>query len=358
MVQYPETDVRYEVGAGPYPYRIDGRRMSQGEARSYLAEVENLGALDAQRRLDMAAVEAVHDAPAPRIGQGPDNSSYRIDGGPELSRDQVLDRLVREWRYTPAEAEQALPAAAPGAVPALPSDREQGAGNTRTTPATGNTAPARPAAPGAAPDLPLGRGRLRTDLSWRLFDRDMRAHGLVVGPPGSGGSTALARLADGAHTAGLRTLVVTLDKAHLDPAWEAVAPHVSWCTDADAMVRDLTALLDLDDPARTPDLVLVDGSGALQAAPQLWYRLLRFATRLQVSVVARTYSTGLGEFGDDAVRARLTLHGQYLALGRLRGTTPVLQHTLPGYTPPLFRTRPGRGVYGYGRATAAVTVTA
>ncbi|MES0838356.1 hypothetical protein [Nocardiopsis tropica] len=218
-----------------------------------------------------------------------------------------------------------------------------------------NTAPA-----ARALTLPLGTGPEGQELTWQLADHTGRPlHGLVVGLRGSGGSTALARLAAGARTAGVRTLVVSLDHGsdYPDPAWSHAPWGTCWCVDADDLVRDMTALLAQIGPSPAPLLALVDGASALLAAPGLWAELLRQAARLQISMVARVYTPSAGEFGEDVLHSRLAADGQYLALGRLRTTPALMSDALPGYTPPVYRQEPGRGVYGLGGTATPITVT-
>lgn len=209
--------------------------------------------------------------------------------------------------------------------------------------------------------LPLGVAAGGTPVSWRLTDATGRPlHGLVAGPRGSGGSTALARLAHSAHDAGVRTGVVALDHGgdYADPAWQRSPRGSSWFVDADDLLRATDDLLAEAGPAPSPLLILVDGGEALRAMPEQWLRLIRQAARLQVSIVARVYAPTLAEFGSDALRCHLAAEGQFLALGRLLGTTVAVgSDVLPGYTAPATRQKPGQGVYGHGGTVVSVTVT-
>ncbi|MGW5880272.1 hypothetical protein ACWFMI_27370 [Nocardiopsis terrae] len=209
--------------------------------------------------------------------------------------------------------------------------------------------------------LPLGTTPTGQSVHWNLTDQDGRPqHGLIVGPTGFGGSTALARLATSAHNAGVRPAIVALDRGHhLDPAWDQAPWNAARCVDADDLIRDMDELLAQADPEPAMRLVLVDGACALRAAPGQWLSLIRRAAQLQISIVARVHSLGLAEFGDDVLRSHLAAHGQYLALGRSLGTSAALAaDLLPGYTPPVDRQLPGVGVYGHAGTTTAVTVTA
>lgn len=210
--------------------------------------------------------------------------------------------------------------------------------------------------------LPLGTGPAGTDVRWALTDEHGHPrHGLIVGPTGSGGSTALARLATGAHAAGVRPSIIALEYGtdYLDPAWDQAPWNAAWCVDADELIGDTEELLAHAGPAPAPRLVLVDGGMALRCAPHLWERLLEQADRLRVSVVVRVYAPTAGEMGTGVVRDLLLARGQYLALGRSLGTTAaVAQDLLAGYTPPVGRQAPGAGVYGHQGRVAPVNVTA
>ncbi|MER6626107.1 hypothetical protein [Streptomyces sp. NPDC000931] len=210
--------------------------------------------------------------------------------------------------------------------------------------------------------LPLGATPDGDPVSWHLTDTTGRPqHGLIVGLAGSGGSTALARLATSAQAAGAHPTIVALDHGgdYPDPAWSQAPWAASWCVDPDDLIRDMDEVLARSGPAPGPGLVLVDGAGALRAAPGRWLSLLRRAARLRISIVARVHRPDVAEFGDDVLRSHLAAHGQYLVLGRLPGTTAALaQGLLPGYTPPIYRQLPGVGVYGQAGATTPVTVTA
>ena len=210
--------------------------------------------------------------------------------------------------------------------------------------------------------LHLGTTPDGTPVSWRLTDETGHPqHGLIVGPTGTGGSTALAHLANGAHAAGVRTLAVALDHGtdYADPAWEQAPWNMSRCADADDLTRGLDQVLGQLGPSPAPRLVLVDGSLALRTAPERWVRLLRQAARLQTSVVARVHRPTLDEFGGlDVLRSHLAAYGQYLALGRPFGaSSALLRDLLPGYIAPVYRQAPGRGVYGRAGHTCPVTVT-
>lgn len=210
--------------------------------------------------------------------------------------------------------------------------------------------------------LPLGTTPQGTDVRWHLTDETGHPqHGLILGPTGAGGSTTLARLATGAHAAGVRTLAVALDHGtdYLDPAWDQAPWNISRCADADDLTRGMDEVLGQLGPSPAPRLVLVDGALALRAAPKRWVRLLRQAARLQTSVVARVHRPTLDEFGGlDVLRSHLAAYGQYLALGRpCRVSAALMRDLLPGYIAPVYRQAPGRGLYGHGGTTASVTIT-
>jgi hypothetical protein len=212
----------------------------------------------------------------------------------------------------------------------------------------------------AAIALPLGTTPDGETVSWHLTDDTGRPlHGLIVGPPGAGGTTALMRLATSAHAAGVQPNIVTLthDLNHPDQAWlKAPRSETSWHTDTEWLISDIDDLLTETTPA--PRLFLVDGGAGLRAAPEQWMKLIRQAARVRASIVARVHRPILPEFGyDDVLRSHLTAHGQYLALGR-PAPSPLVRALLPGYIPPAYQGQPGTGVYGHAWFTTEVTVTA
>ena len=99
-------DITYVVGAGPYSYRADGRRMNQSEATSYLIEAHGMSFSAANRLLDMITTQAVRDAGAPDVERVTHEFSdqYRIAGADPQGRRDATRHLVHEWRLTPAEA--------------------------------------------------------------------------------------------------------------------------------------------------------------------------------------------------------------------------------------------------------------
>lgn len=100
------TTITYEVGAGRYPYRgPNGERMCLDEAVTYLHTV-GVRTSEAHRRLEMIEVTAIRDAPTPRIAwvSGGHGLLYRLEGADPQPRDQVVFRLVSEWRLTRGEA--------------------------------------------------------------------------------------------------------------------------------------------------------------------------------------------------------------------------------------------------------------
>lgn len=103
--QAPE--IIYVVGAGAYPYRADGLRMSGSEAASYLVEIHSMSALAAQRLLDMITAKAVRDAGQPRV-EYVDGEGFRVDGSEPLFRGVALGVLTSEWRRTRGEASRLL----------------------------------------------------------------------------------------------------------------------------------------------------------------------------------------------------------------------------------------------------------
>lgn len=111
--------VTYQVGAGRYPYRgPNGERMCLDEAVTYLHTV-GVRTSEAHRRLEMIEVTAIRDAPTPRIewvSGGAQGLLYRLEGADPQKRDQVVFRLVSEWRLTHGEAALLLDRA-PQALP-------------------------------------------------------------------------------------------------------------------------------------------------------------------------------------------------------------------------------------------------
>lgn len=103
-------NITYVVGAGPYPYRADGRRMSETEAASYLIEVHSMGYARASRYLDMITTQAVRDAGTPVVKRTIASSRYEysISGAEPTTRVQATRSLIVDWRLTPAEAASAL----------------------------------------------------------------------------------------------------------------------------------------------------------------------------------------------------------------------------------------------------------
>ena len=215
----------------------------------------------------------------------------------------------------------------------------------------------------SAIDLPLGTTFDGAPVSWRLTDTEGRPqHGLIVGPMGSGGTTALARLCRAARgvDADIHPAVVDLDHGpdYYDPAWKRTLPG-AWCKTDTELVRELgEAHEHADDVVDGLILLLVDGDRALRTDPAGWERLLQAADRLHVAVVARVHSVDADHLGSAALREGLLACGQYLALGRPMGTAQSLAQTLlPGYAVPAGRQKPGRGVYGYRGDTVPVVVS-
>ncbi|WP_017584317.1 DnaA/Hda family protein [Nocardiopsis valliformis] len=201
--------------------------------------------------------------------------------------------------------------------------------------------------------LPLGAGPDGETVHWHLSDENGRPrHGVIVGPAGSGGTTALQQLCRAAAAADLYPLAVDPHHGLADPGWwNRTWPSQWWTTP-----QDLTEGLrwaETADGAGEPHLVLlVDGNQALTADPGGWQRLLAGAHRAQASVVVRATTLESRCLAGTAVRQALL--GQYLALGSIED--PLARSLLEGYTFPDGRTRPGSGVYGHAGTTTPVSV--
>src|SRR5699024_11903757 len=121
----------------------------------------------------------------------------------------------------------------------------------------------------ATPDitLPAGTSPPGPPVSWHLPDQTGRPqHGLIVGPMGSGGSTALAALCSAARhsTAEVTPTVVDLDHGpgHYDPVWEHTLPR-ALCTTAGDLLTGLPQAVATTPPAGVrPAILLVDGARA------------------------------------------------------------------------------------------------
>ncbi|MEU0242295.1 hypothetical protein ABZ234_31845 [Nocardiopsis sp. NPDC006198] len=103
--------ISYDVGAGPYPYRIDGRRLTEPEAISVLIEYHGDTFASAQRKLHLVSTAAVRDAGTPPVRRKVSSSGaehFRIQDGEPLPRAQAVRELVQEWRLTPPEATRLL----------------------------------------------------------------------------------------------------------------------------------------------------------------------------------------------------------------------------------------------------------
>ncbi|RKR98974.1 hypothetical protein DFP74_6695 [Nocardiopsis sp. Huas11] len=206
--------------------------------------------------------------------------------------------------------------------------------------------------------LPLGAGTEGETVSWHLTDESGRPqHGVVVGPAGSGGTTALVRLSAAAQAAPVEVYTVAVDlyyADYLDPAWGELLPY-EWWTTKDALRGGLSWAGGADaDPAEPHMVLLVDGDRALRTDPAGWERLLERAERLRASVVVRVTSLDAAHLGSAKVREHLLGAGQYLALGHTYHS--LTRAVLPGYTAPDGRQEPGRGVYGYDGDTVQVSV--
>ena len=205
--------------------------------------------------------------------------------------------------------------------------------------------------------LPLGTTPQGQEVAWHLTDQTGRPqHGLIVGPMGSGGSTALAALCSATRntTAQVKPSLVDLDHGpdYHDPVWEHTLP-ASWCTNEGDLLTTLPQITTTRPPAGVgPALLMVDGDRALRTAPDAWQCLIRSAQEVNVCVVARVYSLRAEDLGGTALRQDLL--GQYLALGRPVGAESLLS----GYTAPTTRQSPGAGVYGHHGQTVPVHVTA
>src|SRR5690625_4772279 len=101
-----DPPIHYVVGAGPYPYRADGRRMNNSEASSYLMYQHGMSILEAGQLLDMIATQAVRDAGTPHVEK--DDDRYRINGSDPKIRSVANMILVNEWRLTLTEAAHTL----------------------------------------------------------------------------------------------------------------------------------------------------------------------------------------------------------------------------------------------------------
>ncbi|QUX26340.1 MULTISPECIES: hypothetical protein [Nocardiopsis] len=212
----------------------------------------------------------------------------------------------------------------------------------------------------AAVDVPLGTTPGGAPVRWRLADHTGRPHhGLVAGLTASGGTTALARIAAGAHQAGAATALFDLAGQNLLHWQDTGVRPGRVITQTGELAAFLDALVDGGARAadREPLVVLVDGPQGLIGEAARWTHLVRRSPLLNVAVVARVYAPGLEEFGSALLRDHLAMD-QHLTLGRLRPTTPeVLADVLPGYATPQGPTRAGRGVHYLRGALSQVTVT-
>ncbi|MBV2364229.1 hypothetical protein [Streptomonospora nanhaiensis] len=101
----PASDVTYEVGAGAYPYRIDGLRMSESEASDYLVQRKGYKPPAAFAAVKLARVDACNAA-QPRVRwAGP--GGFEIDGR-EHKAEKALAVLMVEYRRTETEAQVLL----------------------------------------------------------------------------------------------------------------------------------------------------------------------------------------------------------------------------------------------------------
>ncbi|WP_047870439.1 AAA family ATPase [Nocardiopsis sp. RV163] len=207
----------------------------------------------------------------------------------------------------------------------------------------------------AAPfPLPLGTTPEGAPVTWQLLDENSQTeHGIITGPRGCGGTTALRRLATQARAAGVHTVQIDLDGG---PAWgpEAAAHHITTSAQLEAELVDaLTQDYDTD----APILLLVDGHQALTEQREAWERLLIASRALGVAVVARLHSLAQIHCGGSLVRSLLLGSGQYAALGA--GLDLAAPTTLPGYQEPNGTWQEtGTGLYGHRGQTTPLTVTA
>lgn len=102
--------IAYVVGAGPYPYRADGRRMNATEAASYLKQTYAMSALEAHQLIDMVTTQAVRDAGVPAVERVSRTvgDEFRVAGADPQPRREATRCLITEWRLTPAEAADTL----------------------------------------------------------------------------------------------------------------------------------------------------------------------------------------------------------------------------------------------------------
>ncbi|MFJ9558358.1 hypothetical protein ACIRPH_31510 [Nocardiopsis sp. NPDC101807] len=205
-------------------------------------------------------------------------------------------------------------------------------------------------------DVPLGAAPDGTPVSWRLADAAGRPeHGLVLGGTAAGGTTALARIAAGAHTEGVSTVLVDVTGKSLR-GWSSlpVSP-TTVIGDWEALNGWFDTLLDTED--RDPLVVLVEGPVSLAVAPARWVDLLRRSAQLHVSVAARLYTPELATFGGEATLCSHLTEDQALIL-RLGGvaaalTARELGHAVREGDSP----RPGLGVYRRGSESRRIEVT-
>src|SRR5699024_12321390 len=73
-----DPPIHYVVGARPYPYRADGRRLNNSEASSYQMHQHVVSALEPVQLLDMITTQAVTDAGTPHHEK--DDDRYWING--------------------------------------------------------------------------------------------------------------------------------------------------------------------------------------------------------------------------------------------------------------------------------------
>jgi hypothetical protein len=207
----------------------------------------------------------------------------------------------------------------------------------------------------AAPlSLTLGTTPEGAPVTWQLLDENGQTeHGIITGPRGCGGTTALRRLATQARAAGVHTVQVDLDGG---PAWgqDAAAHHITTPAQLEAELLDA---LGQDRDTDPPVLLLVDGHRALTEQREAWERLLIASRALDVAVVARLHSLAQVHCGGSLVRSLLLGSGQYAALGA--GLDLAASTTLPGYQEPDGTWQEtGTGLYGRRGQTTPLTVTA
>ena len=204
----------------------------------------------------------------------------------------------------------------------------------------------------AATALPLGTDDTDAPVTWQLTDETgATEHGVVVGPRGSGGTTALRRLATAARLAGARTVQIDWDGG---PTWEAAHERVATPQDLDTVLHQAST--------RTPDqgvlLLLVDGHRPLEDR-RAWEQVLGGSRHRHVAVIARLYSLALAHTGGALVRDLLLSTGQYAALGTPRGGLELsLLTVLPGYQACDDWQDPGTGRYGRRGQARTLTIPA